>query len=134
MPPQVGLAEMKETWHATMQEVKKRSKRVWGMLNPSRPISFDDDELVVEVQSPFHESSMNDERNREIVVAGLYAALGVRPKLVFQAIRKSPVISPDAPQPADFGDPGQASAPGEDPIELVKKGLHAEVVEEIGER
>ncbi|MDQ3751354.1 MAG: DNA polymerase III subunit gamma/tau [Actinomycetota bacterium] len=137
MPPQVGLAEMKETWHATLQEVKKRSKRVWGMLNPSRPISFDDGGLVVEVQSPFHEASMNDERNRDIVAAGLYAALGVRPRLVFQALRKEPVVSLETPentQAADYGDLGPASGAGEDPIELVKKGLHAEVVEEIGER
>lgn len=134
MPPQVGLAEMKETWHATLQEVKKRSKRVWGMLNPSRPISFDDGELVVEVQSPFHETSMNDERNRDIVAAGLYAALGVRPRLVFQALRKEPVVSLKSPPTADYGDVGPASGAGEDPIELVKKGLHAEVVEEIGER
>jgi DNA polymerase-3 subunit gamma/tau len=133
-PPQVGLAEMKETWQATLQEVKKRSKRVWGMLNPSRPISFGDDGLVIEVQSPFHETSMNDERNREIVAAGLYAALGVRPRLAFQAIRKEPAVPPDAPRAADYGDLGPASGAGEDPIELVKKGLHAEVVEEIGER
>jgi len=133
-PPQVGLAEMKETWHATLQEVKRRSKRVWGMLNPSRPISFDDDRLVVEVQSPFHESSMNDERNRDLVAEALYAALGVRPSLVFQALRKEPVISLETPRTADYGDLGPASGAGEDPIELVKKGLHAEVVEEIGER
>jgi len=134
MAPQVGLAEMKETWHATLQEVKKHSKRVWGMLNPSRPISFDDDRLVVEVQSPFHESSMNDERNRDLVAEGLYAALGVRPSLVFQALRKEPVISVETPQTADYVDLGPASGADEDPIELVKKGLHAEVVEEIGER
>ncbi len=134
LPPQVGLAEMKETWHATLQEVKKRSKRVWGMLNPSRPISFDDDGLVVEVQSPFHESSMNDERNRDLVAEGLYAALGVRPRLVFQALRKDPVVTPETSHSVDLSDSGPASGAGEDPIELVKKGLHAEVVEEIGER
>ena len=77
---------------------------------------------------------MNDERNCEIVAAGLYAALGVRPRLSFQAIQKEPVISLDAPQPSDLGDLASAQGPGEDPIELVKKGLHAEVVEEIGER
>ncbi|MDQ3783540.1 MAG: DNA polymerase III subunit gamma/tau [Actinomycetota bacterium] len=134
MPPQVGLAEMKETWHATLQEVKKRSKRVWGMLNPSRPISFEDGELTVEVQSPFHEASMNDERNRAIVSAGLHAALGVRPALVFQALRKESAVAVETHGASNFGDAAPASGAGEDPIELVKKGLHAEVVEEIGER
>lgn len=157
----IGLAHVRDAWNATLGEVSARSKRVWGLLNPSRPLRFDDDHLVVEVQSSFHESTMSEDPNRTILGDALFGALGIRPSLGFVArgsagepvadIRSAETAAPaPAPRPARSSSPKPAPArapePAEemvdisetkpvlggehDPVELVKKGLGAEVVEE----
>ncbi|MEA2447013.1 MAG: hypothetical protein QOK47_650, partial [Actinomycetota bacterium] len=75
----VGLAHIKDAWPATMQELGKRSKRIQAFLNPSRPLEFDGDRLLVEVQSPFHESTMSEERHRATLADALHGSLGIRP-------------------------------------------------------
>ena len=135
VPAQVGLGEIKSSWQATLQEVKQRSKRVWGMLNPSRPVALNDGAVVVEVQSPWHQAEMGEERNRSIVAESLYAALGIRPSLEFTVLRKDGGPAPEPSESAaEYSEAPNTPVPADDPIELVKKGLHAEVVEEIGER
>jgi DNA polymerase III subunit gamma/tau len=136
LPPQVGLAEVRGAWQATLQEVKRRSKRVWGMLNPSRPVRFEDGALVVEVQAAFHEENLSLERNRHLVGDSLHAALGIKPRLHFTTLARDDKATPaPAPDPVvELEDDRAVDAPGEDPVELMRKGLNAEVVDEIGER
>ena len=145
----VGLGHVRDAWTATLAEVNKRSKRVWALLNPSQPLRFDDELLTVEVQSAFHMSSMSSEGNRTMLADSLYAALGVRPALAFEQRAGTGEASPPAQAlPKGRGQPEQpksvASPPREedldaneivadaedDPIELVKQGFGAEVVEE----
>lgn len=131
-PDHIGFGHIKDAWPATMKEVNRRSKRVWGLLTPSRPLRLDGDALVVEVQSPFHESSMNEPANRQILADALHAALGIAPTLVFAARgadKEAPTESLD--EVIDHRDAKPIDA-ADDPVELVKKGLSAEVVEEIG--
>jgi DNA polymerase III subunit gamma/tau len=135
VPAQIGLSHIREAWPATLKEVNKRSKRVWGLLSPSQPVDFDSTTLSVEVQSDFHVSSMTDERNREILADSLHAALGIRTPLEFVARlrdRGRQATDPDE-QAADH--PAEAApAEARDPVELVKEGFSAEVVEEKTER
>jgi DNA polymerase III subunit gamma/tau len=143
-PPEagsVGLGHVRAAWDATGVEVSKRSKRVGAFLNPSRPVQFEEDQLVVEVQSKFHATEMGGETNRQIFADALHAALGIRPQIVFVARGELP------PEPAGGASSSTASGSGEpassgefvdeplsdieeDPIELVKKGFAAQVVEE----
>ena len=119
------------------------SKRIGGYLNPSRPVRLDDQGLLVEVQATFHESTMSEERNRAVLAEALHSALGVRPALSFVARGSGPDEPSEAPQPtaaqpaqveedepADIEDTTPVEGGEHDPIELVKKGLGAEVVEE----
>jgi DNA polymerase-3 subunit gamma/tau len=142
----VGLAHIKDAWPATLQELGKRSKRIQAFLNPSRPLRYDGEVLVVEVQSPFHETTMSEDRHRDTLADALFASLGVRPSLTFAA-RGSEVSAgvedtasesagtspkPAASEVAEIAD-YETAVPVEqshDPIELIKKGLGAEVVEE----
>ena len=128
----IGLGHIKDAWPATMKEVSTRSKRVWGLLSPSRPLELENDTLLVEVQSPFHESSMTDERNRQVLADALHAALGIRPRIAFstRGADKEPRRTEPTDEVGDYTDLGEGAT--DDPIELVKKGLSAEVVEEIG--
>ena len=129
VPPQIGLADVKDAWAATLKEVNKTSKRVWGLLSPSRALGFDGSTLQVEVQSDFHQKSMSDRRNTDVLGTALHAALGVKPRLEFV----SRTSSPD-PQPEAVHEDGEAESEpvgaAQDPVELVKKGLSAEVIEE----
>jgi hypothetical protein len=127
VPAQVGLGDIKESWAVTLSEVRKSSMRVWGLLNPSRPLTFADERLEVEVQSPYHAEEMSVVANSALVADALHAALGIRPQLHFNARGAE---AKAAPVEEDIGVAEGASPVSSDPVELVRKGLGAEVVEE----
>jgi DNA polymerase III subunit gamma/tau len=150
----VGLGHVRGAWDATMVEVNRRSKRVGAFLNPSRPLELDGDRLVVEVQSKFHAKEMAGEKNRDLFADALHAALGIRPHVAFsargEAASDEPQIEATAASAGHTTEAGPQGKPArasnnegtdnfvgeplsdvdEDPIELVKKGLAAQVVEE----
>ena len=128
---EVGFGHVKDAWPATLKELGKRSKRVEAFLKPSRPQSFDGSTLVVEVQSEFHAGQMAMEQNRSMLVDSLHASLGIRPDLQFAAQGQKPVETDSgADDPTDYSSEGATAAQEHDPVELVKKGLGAEIVEE----
>lgn len=130
VPAQVGLGDIKEAWAVTLQELKRTSVRVHAMLNPSRPLSFADGKLEVEVQSEYHRDEMSEPANSTKLAEALHAALGVRPQVHFVA-RGASSQGPLRQDPPDISDVVADAAPVvEDPIELVRKGLGAEVIEE----
>jgi DNA polymerase III subunit gamma/tau len=128
---EVGFGHIKDAWGATVREVGKRSKRVGAYLTPSRPLSFDGEVLVVEVQSDFHAQQMK--HNHDLLADSLFASLGVRPRVSFapQGERSSGRPSEEKEEAVDYADATPVTQE-QDPIELVKKGLSAEVVEERG--
>ena len=138
----VGLGHVKDAWPSALKEVAKASKRVHAFLNPSRPVSLDDDGLVVEVQSGFHAGQMAQEPNRTVLESALFAALGVKPALKF-AERGAQPVEPDAAgaartsrsddgteAPMSYADAAEATDVDQDPVELVRKSFDAEVVKE----
>ena len=127
VPAQVGLGDIKETWAVTLQEVRKASMRVWGLLNPSRPVAFTDGRLDVEVQSPYHAEEMAVAANTALVADALHAALGVRPEIQFNA--RGAEAKAEAIE-EHIGVVEGAKPVTADPVELIRKGLGAEVVEE----
>ncbi len=141
----LGLGHVKDAWSATMKEVAQRSKRVHAFLNPSRPVSLDDEGLVVEVQSGFHATQMASEGNRSVLAGAIRAALGIEPKLLFAERGARPVSGdeeaggqaaqpkPPPGNPNSYADAAEAEDVNHDPVELVKKDLGAEVVREIDE-
>ncbi|HEX2058759.1 MAG TPA: DNA polymerase III subunit gamma/tau [Actinomycetota bacterium] len=129
----VGLGHIRDAWDATLQEVKRKSRRIGAFLYPSHPVRFEDGTLVVEVQSDFHKEAMTDEKNRSALADAIHAALGVRPPLRFVArgAREEPAPAGDpAPAIEEYADATAVDAPEHDPVELIKKGFAAEVVED----
>jgi hypothetical protein len=113
-----------------LQELRKSSMRVWGLLNPSRPLSFNNAKLEIEVQSAYHSEEMSTAANTALVADALHAALGVRPVVVFVA-RGAAAPPPAKDDLPDIDDAVADATPVEsDPIELIRKGLGGEVVEE----
>ena len=131
---EVGLNHIRDAWPVIQGEVNKRSRRVGALLNPSRPLSFADGALTIEVQSDFPRETMTQEKNRSMLVDGIHAALGVRCSVAFVA-RGAAQAAPE-PEPeetiADVAETEALDAKADDPVELVRKGLSAEVVEEVG--
>jgi DNA polymerase III subunit gamma/tau len=129
-PHEVGFGHIRDAWAATRDELSKKSKRVAAFLNPSRPVSFDGDELVVEVQSEFHSGEMAQDRNRNLLSDALFATLGIKPILRFIA-QGAQTVAPE-PEPRSAADAADAKPVEEahDPISLVKEGFGAEVIEE----
>jgi DNA polymerase III gamma/tau subunit len=129
-PAEVGLGHVRDAWAATLREVGRRSKRVGAYLTPSRPVSFDGERLEVEVQSEFHAQQMK--ANHELLADALFASLGIRPKVSFtpQGERLKDAKSDEKEEKVDYAD--ATPVRDEDPVELVKRGLGAEVVEERG--
>ena len=133
----IGFGHVKDAWPAVMKETNKASKRIGAFLHSSRPVSMDGSGLVVEVQSGFHAQAMTELRNKEVVVEAMYAALGVRPVVRFvergqEPQTADPVTPEPEPQIADVADAQPIEGGEHDPLELVKKGLGAEIVEERG--
>jgi DNA polymerase III gamma/tau subunit len=120
-PAEVGFGHIRDAWAATRDELGKKSKRVAAFLNPSRPVSYDGESLVVEVQSEFHSGEMAQDRNRELLSDALFrfAAHGAQAAV------------PD-PEPRSAAEAADAKPVEEahDPISLVKEGFGAEVIEE----
>ncbi|MBA2725694.1 MAG: hypothetical protein H0U53_06875, partial [Actinobacteria bacterium] len=145
----VGFLQIKDTWSAVMADMGHRSKRIQAMCNPSRPVRLEGEVLVVEVQSKFHEGEMAAERNRSVLSDSIFATLGVRVPLSFVA-RGAAAKADGSPPTRSEGGPAAAAQPASeeesfedskplsegdhDPIELLKRGLGAEIVEERGAR
>ncbi len=124
----VGLGDIRDAWDVTLSELDKRSRRVGALMKQSRPISYDGSVLQVEVQAKFHRDEMTDSANSQLFVDALHAALGIRPDTRFVARG----AEPEAPEPAPDLSEAADAAPiaEEDAVELVKRGLKAEIVEE----
>ena len=132
-PADVGLGHVRDAWDATLQEVKRKSRRIGAFLYPSHPVRFEDGTLVVEVQSDFHKEAMTDEKNRSALADAIHAALGVRPPIRFVTRGAHPEGAPASdPVPAaeEYEDATPGDAPERVPVELIKKGFAAEVVED----
>jgi DNA polymerase-3 subunit gamma/tau len=130
MPAEVGLSAVKDAWGATLAEVKRRSIRVWGLLDRSRPLRFDGDRLIIEVQSDFHAGEMTSAANREKLAEALHASLGIGPGLAFVQQDVSPAAAVQPVEEATDLSAATETTVEHDPVELVKRGLGGEVVEE----
>ena len=143
-PDHLTLGHIKDAWPSTMKQVSQRSKRVAAFLKPSLPVSFEGDDLTVEVQSSFHVSQMTEPKNSEALVESIYDALGIRPAVRFTERGESPVeptetasgrgsSSSQASQSqgtVSYAEAADAVDVEHDPIEMLKKGFDAEVVRE----
>jgi DNA polymerase III subunit gamma/tau len=141
----LGLGHIKDAWPSAMKEVAQRSKRVAALLKPSQPVTYDSDGLVVEVQSAFHAGQMATESNSLVLSEALFAALGLRPFLRFAERGAEPLDSetgsdakegdsvPGGGATTSYADAAEAIDVEHDPVELLKKGLDAEVVREVDE-
>jgi len=126
----IGLSHLREAWPAILKEVNSRSKRVWGLLHRSRALRLEEDLVVVEVQSDFHRTTMSEARNRALLADSIYAALGIAPRLAFESAPSRAESQPSSGDAGELAEATPAPLADQDPVELLKEGFKAEVVEE----
>ena len=134
----VGFGHVKDAWPAALKETNNVSKRIGAFLHSSRPVSMQGEDLLVEVQSDFHAQAMSELKNKEVLAGAVHAVLGLKPQLRFVERGKDaePVAvqqeQEDTETIAEYAEAEPVEGTDHDPLELVKKGLGAEVVEERG--
>jgi DNA polymerase III subunit gamma/tau len=130
VPAQISLGHLKDSWPSVIKEVNAESKRIGAFLYSSQPVALDEHGLAVRVQSAFHASSMKDESSRQVLSRAIHATLGVQ-LVAFRFVEPDAPTQAPEPEAAEEVTDLETLAPKvEDPIELLKKGLAAEVVEE----
>ena len=127
---QIGLSHLKDSWPSVIKEVNAESKRIGAFLYSSQPVALDDQGLAVRVQSAFHASAMKDESSRQVLARAIHATLGVSLSAFRFVEPDAPTQVPEPEAAEEVTDLETSSKAVEDPIELIKKGLGAEIVEE----
>lgn len=145
----VDLDHIQRAWPSVLQLVKKRKISAQAMLHEARPVSYAGGELVLEFPKThgFHRDKVSDPRSGYLtpLTEALFETFGIRPAIrcVLGQNEGRPAGEPDLrsssspPSGQLGGSDGPArqpvSAPGvlKDPIDLIREGFAAEIVEEI---
>jgi len=142
----LDIERIRLAWPAVMELVKKRKITAHAMLISAAPAEFDDGEVVLQFPptNRFHRDKVSAPGSGYLspLVEAFFETFGVRPAVrcvLGQNEPPAPARQP-APDPAerpsgeDDGDAGPAPvttiAPPRDPIDLIREGFAAEIVEE----
>jgi DNA polymerase-3 subunit gamma/tau len=113
-----------EQWAAVLEVVRSQSRVTHTHLREGWPVQADEDKLVVAFAKEFHAAELNKRPDHlERVNAALSQVFG-------RKIHMDAQVRPgDKPAPAE--PPAVEAADGDTPVDLVRKGLAAEVVDEV---
>jgi hypothetical protein len=135
-PSSVDIERIQRAWPAVLELVKKRKISAQAMLHPATPIEYADGELVLEFgpTSRFHRDQVAARGSGYLshLVEAFYETFGVRPAvrcvLGQNEARETAERNGDQEAQPSPGAPGSANP--KDPIDLIREGFAAEVVEE----
>lgn len=132
----VDLQAMKDAWPRIVDNVRRRSAKVYAFIEPARLHSFDGALLTLDFGGhDFHHKQMQSPNNQKVVVEAINAVLGVRVRLACVALANDDAAAVDAvaaaiPEPEVVGDSqspkGSTSAAGQ------QSGLLGDAVELFG--
>jgi DNA polymerase-3 subunit gamma/tau len=117
----VDLAKIQRDWPVVLEEVRKANKSLRALLNDVRPVDFSNGTLKLEARFDYHASQLAAPKNAGILAAAFRSVFGAE-------VSVAPSVAEGAPAPAPG--PVEGTLPA-DPLEALRKGLGAEVIEEI---
>ena len=140
----VDLERIARAWDSVLAKVKAKKISAQAMLHEARPAAYEHGELVLEFAPThrFHRDKVADPRSGYLspLVEALFDTFGVRPSVrcVLGDTVRPPVDPPGGPAPnppagSDVGEDvsgGRPPARPRDPIDLIREGFAAEIVEE----
>ncbi|MCA1833929.1 MAG: DNA polymerase III subunit gamma/tau [Actinomycetota bacterium] len=131
-PGLVDMEKVRRSWPVVLEEVRKLSQRVHALLAETRPISFEGDRLSLEARYAFHADKIATGKNAEILAQAFAVVFGTTPR-IFASAAPDPNKSFGPAKVADDEKPEIANDVGAealDPLEALKRGLGAEVIDE----
>jgi DNA polymerase-3 subunit gamma/tau len=121
-PGEIDIDKIRRAWDVVLQKVKKRKISFHALLLQASPAAWGEDELILEF-SPrhnFHRDEVSDISKQGPLIEAFFETFGVKPRV--KCVRGEEVA--DAPS-SEAGD-----APERDPVDLIREGFKAEIVEE----
>ena len=138
----LDIERIQRAWPAVLEMVKKRKISAQAMLHPAAPVGYSDGELVLEFgpKNRFHRDKVSDPGSGYLtpLVEALFETFGVRPA-VRCVLGQNETREPAGLSGGSTGglngteeQPGAQRVPGapKDPIDLIREGFAAEIVEE----
>jgi DNA polymerase-3 subunit gamma/tau len=148
----VDLERIQRAWPAVMELVKKRKITAHAMLISATPAQFADGEVVLQFPPThrFHRDKVSEPGSGYLspLVEAFFETFGVRPavRCVLGQSESSAAVRAPAPAPSsrsnpqdippsahemgDDDEPAVSIPPRKDPIDLIREGFAAEIVEE----
>jgi DNA polymerase-3 subunit gamma/tau len=138
----VDLDHLRRAWPSILALVKRKKILAEAMLHETTPAAYEDGELVLEFSPThsFHREKVSDPRLGYLnpLLEALNETFGVRPAIRCVLGQNGPgqgPESPDGPAPGPVGGTdgtwaAPAAAGAKDPIDLIREGFAAEIVEE----
>lgn len=145
---EVDFERIQRAWPAVMELVKKRKITAHAMLISAAPAQFADGEVVLQFPPThgFHRDKVSDPGSGYLspLVEAFFETFGVRPAVrcvlgdggsaaapPAPSQRNNPQdIPPSAHEMGDDDEPAVSIPPPKDPIDLIREGFAAEIVEE----
>ncbi len=136
----VDIDKVRRSWPVVLEEVRKLSQRVHALVGETRPLDISGDKLSLEARYAFHAEQIVVAKNAQVIAQAFAEVFGVTPRITatpapdpkeFVAPKKAaaPAMEMEEPPP-----PAAAEAPATDtnldPIEALKQGLGAEIIDE----
>ncbi len=132
----LDIERIRRAWPTVMDGVKRRKIRAHAMLLSAVPASYTDGEVVLQFPpaSSFHRDRVAEPGSGLLppLVEAFYETFGVRPAVSCVLGQNEPrePATPKAGPPAGEEDSAATIAPPKDPIDLIREGFAAEIVEE----
>ena len=141
---EVDIERIQRAWPAVMELVKKRKITAHAMLISAAPAQFADGEVVLQFPptNRFHRDKVSEPGSGYLspLVEAFFETFGVRPAVrCVLGQNEAPAPPPQAPTQAppgrereedEDGPVAVSIAPPKDPIDLIREGFAAEIVEE----
>jgi DNA polymerase-3 subunit gamma/tau len=125
----VDLEKIRRSWPVVLEEVRKLSQRVHALLTEARPVGFEGDRLALEARYPFHADKIAAGKNAQILAEAFAHVFGVTPRITATAAA-DPGKGFGSEVAEVEGVPSEQPQETADPLEALKRGLGAEVIEE----
>jgi DNA polymerase-3 subunit gamma/tau len=128
-PSEIDIQKIQTAWDVILQKVKKRKISFQALLLQASPAGWEDGELLLEFSARhnFHREEVSDPAKQTPLIEAFFETFGVRPRI--RCVRTE--------EPAGGASNGREAAPDaeaasavRDPVDLIREGFGAEVVDE----
>lgn len=118
-------ASLEQAWTAVLEGVRSRSRVTHTHLREGWPEELTDDRVVVAFEKEFHATELAKRTDHVERIAAVLAEVFGRP------LRLETTVKPDGRPGAEAATEESEGGSDDSPVDLVRKGLGAEVVEEV---